>query len=185
MVDYLRSGIGFGILVAVLVLILAATVLVVRRSSYREYTGRIALPVFFFEFACLFGFLALGFPDKGDEVGPGVVPMLWIVGIILLSVFLFIRSIMNLEEKDPPWGQWRKVAVFIAMTILYLIIMQYIGYYVSTVLFLSLGMIYLGYRNWKVVVPVSAGWILFSYFMFYRLLFVPLPRGILIDLIFG
>lgn len=185
LINFLGKGTGLGILLAILAVILIAAIFFVLRSSRRKYAGRIIVPVFFIVLATLFGIITLGFPDKGDTVGPGVVPGLWIVGILGLSVFILIRGILGYEEEDPPWGRTGKVAVFIAMTILYLIIMQFIGYYLATVLFLFSGMYYLAYREWKVIISLSAGWILFSYFAFYRLLYVPLPRGLLIERIFG
>ena len=39
------------------------------------------------------------------------------------------------------------------------------------------GMIYLGYKNIKVMLITSATWIMFSYIIFYKILFVPLPLG--------
>ncbi len=184
-IDFFEKGIGLGILLVVLVGILLAVTFLVRKSSKRKYTGRIVIPVFFIELAVLFGILTIGFPNKGDDVGPGVVPGLWIIGILGLSIFLLIRGLLGHEDEDPEWGSTGKVGVVIAMTILYLIIMQFIGYYIATVCFLAGGMYYLGYRNWKVIISISAGWILISYLAFYRLLYVPLPRGLLIERIFG
>ena len=137
------------------------------------------------EFAILFGILALSFPDRGDEVGPGVVPLLWIIGIFGFGFLLLIRGLIGHENKDPAWGRIGKVSVFIGMTIIYLIIMQIIGYYLATIIYLISGMYYLAYRDWKVMISMTAGWILFSYFAFYRLLYVPLPKGLLIEWIFG
>ena len=129
--------------------------------------------------------MTLGFPDRGEEVGPGVVPGLWIVCILGLSAFLLIRAFLGLEEKDQPWGHTGKVVIFIAMTVFYLIIMQIIGYALATILYLISGMYFLTYRNWRVMISLTTGWILFSYFAFYRLLYVPLPKGTLIEMIFG
>ena len=182
---FLGKGTGLGILLAVLAVILIVITLLVIKSPKKRYTGRIVIPVFFIELALLFGVIALGFPDRGDEVGPGVVPGLWIIGILGLSIFLLIRGLLAHEDEDPAWGRTGKVAVFIAMTIIYLIIMQLIGYNLATIIYLISGMYYLAYRDWKVMVSLSAGWILISYFAFYRLLYVPLPRGLLIEWIFG
>lgn len=184
-IKFLGKGTGLGVLLAVLAAILIVITLLVIKSPKKRYTGRIVIPVFFIELAVLFGIITLGFPVRGDKVGPGVVPGLWIVGILGLSIFLLIRGLLAYEDEDPAWGRIGKVSVFIAMTILYLIIMQIIGYYAATVIYLISGMYYLAYRNWKVMISLSAGWILFSYFAFYRLLYVPLPRGLLIEWIFG
>lgn len=184
-INFLEKGIGFWILLTIMVVILIGIAFLVNKSSKKKYTGRIVIPVFFIELAVVFGILLLSFPDKGDEVGPGVVPGLWIIGILGLSIFLLIRGLLEHEEEDPPWGNVGNVAVFIAMTILYLIFMQLIGYMISTFIYLITGMFYLKYRNWKVMIAMAAGWITFSYFAFYRLLYVPLPKGKLIEWIFG
>ncbi|MCK5154503.1 MAG: tripartite tricarboxylate transporter TctB family protein [Spirochaetales bacterium] len=184
-IKFLGKGPGFWVLLAVLAAILTGITLIVLKSSKKRYAGRIIIPVFFIELALLFGILALGFPDRGDEVGPGVVPILWIIGILGLGIILLLRGLLKHEEEDPTWGRTDKVAVFIVMTIIYLIIMQLIGYNLSTIIYLILGMYYLSYRDWKVMISLTAGWILFSYFAFYRLLYVPLPRGLLIEWIFG
>ena len=185
LIKFLGKGPGFWALMAILAVIFIGIVFIVLKSSKKKYAGRIIIPVFFTELAILFGLLTLGFPNRGDEVGPGIVPGLWIVGILGFSILLIIRALIKHEDEDPKWGRTDKVAVFIVMTIVYLIIMQLIGYYLSTIIYLILGMYYLAYRDWKVMISLTAGWILFSYFAFYRLLYVPLPRGLLIEWIFG
>lgn len=184
-IKFFSKGPGFWLLSTVLVLILIISTIMIRKSSKKEYTGRIVVPLIFIELATLFGIMALSFPQKGDEVGPAVVPILWIAGILGLSIFLLIRGILGYEEVDPPWGKVSSVILYIVMIILYLLIMQLIGYFLSTAIFLISGMYILSYRNWKVMISVSAGWILFSYFAFYKLLYVPLPLGYIIERILG
>lgn len=185
MIKFLGKGPGFWALLAVMTIIFVIIAFIIIKSSKRKYAGRLIIPVFFIEFAIFFGILTLGFPVKGDEVGPGVVPGLWITGILSFSILLLIRGLLKHEDEDPAWGRTDKVAVFIVMTILYLIVMQFIGYNLATAIYLILCMYYLAYRDWKVMISLTAGWILFSYFAFYRLLYVPLPRGLLIEWIFG
>ncbi|MDA3938844.1 MAG: tripartite tricarboxylate transporter TctB family protein [Spirochaetia bacterium] len=184
-IKFLGKGPGFWVLLTVLTVIFLSIVLIILKSSKKQFAGRLIIPVFFMEFAIFFGILALGFPDRGDEVGPGVVPLLWIIGIFGFGIILLIRGVIGHEKEDPTWGRIGKVSIFIALTILYLLIMQIIGYYLATTIYLISGMYYLAYRDWKVMISISAGWILFSYFAFYRLLYVPLPKGLLIEWIFG
>ena len=186
LIKYMEKGTGFWILIFFMAVILAASVLIIRKSGKKEYTGRIVLPLVFIEFTFVFGILALNFPEaSGDEVGASVVPSLWLTGIFCLALFLFIRGLAGLENKDPEWGRVGKVLIFLGMTVAYLLIMQLIGYAVATLLYLVSGMLFLSYRNWKVMIAISGGWVIFSYFIFYRLLYVPLPRGLLIEWIFG
>ena len=185
-IKYLGKGSGFWILIICMAAVLAAAGFMINRSKLKSYTGRIIIPLFLIETAFVFGIMALGFPRATtDEVGPGVVPGLWITGILLLSVFLLVKGLLGKEEADPEWGRTEKVLVFICMTILYLIVMQIIGYTVSTLAYLIGGMMYLTYRNWKVMITISVGWVVFSYLIFFKLLYVPLPKGMLIEWIFG
>ncbi len=186
LIRYLGNGTGFALLLSAMVVILALAAVVVLRSSKKEYAGRILFPLFFIELAFVFLVLLLGFPAKKEVgVGAGVVPLLWIIGIFSFSLLLFIKAILGFEEKDPQWGRVGVVFVYLGLTILYLVLMPYIGYFIATILFLVGGMYYLSYKKWKVIFSLTAGWLLFSYFAFYKLLYVPLPTGKLITLIFG
>ena len=185
-ITFLGEGIGLLLLLGVMVVLLGVLAVLLNRSPKKEYAGRILFPVFFLELSAVFVILILGFPEKrGGGVGPSVVPVLWILGISGLSIVLLIRALTGGEEKDPPWGKVGKVAVFFGMTVLYLVLMQYLGYYVMTLLYVVVSMYYLGYRKWRVMVSVAVVWAVVAYFAFYRLLYVPLPGGVLIERIFG
>jgi hypothetical protein len=185
LIEYFGTGSGLYIFIAILTIVFTAVVVLVIKSTKKAYAGRIIIPVFFIELALAFGIVTLNFPNRGDDVGPGVVPGLWLIAILIFSGLLLFKALLGTEEQDPPWGHLKKVIFFIVMTILYIIVMQYIGYYLSTIIYLILGMYYLSYRNWVVMISITAGWVVFSYFAFYRLLYVPLPQGMLIERIFG
>jgi len=185
-IKYLGKGSGLWILIVLMAAVFVAAGFLLNRSKLRNYTGRILVPLFFIEFVTVFGIIALGFPEvSNDEVGPGIVPGLWITGILILALFLLIKGLMGKEKVDPEWGKIGKVLIFIIMTIMYLFVMQIIGYTIATLAYLIGGMLYLSYRNWKVMITLSLGWVVFSYFIFFKLLYVPLPKGILIEWIFG
>lgn len=185
-IKFLGKGTGLTLLIVGLLAVLGVVAFITSRSSKKEYTGRIVFPVIFMEIASLFLILLLGFPrNTGDNVGPGVVPFLWIIGIYVFSIILLIQALMGYEEKDPKWGHLKVVIPYFIFTILYLFLMQIIGYFIATIFFLIGGMYYLTYRNWKVMISLTAGWLIFSYLAFYKLLYVPLPKGRLISWIFG
>ena len=185
-VKFLGKGPGLALLLGMMIAVLGVVIFLARRSSKKEYTGRITFPVLFMEIAFVFLIILLGFKKgSANTVGPEVVPLLWIIGIFAFSIILLVKALLGHEEKDPEWGNIKVTITYILFTILYLIIMQYLGYYISTVLFLIGGMYYLTYRNWKVMISLTAGWLVFSYLAFYKLLYVPLPQGKLISWIFG
>lgn len=184
--SYFEEGTGLLLLIAGLLVVFGLLALLVIRSSKREYAGRILFPVLFLEVAALFVVLVLGFPvGGGGEVGPQIVPLLWIAGMTGLAILLIVRVFAHAEEVDPPWGNIGKVAVMVGATILYLVLMRYLGYTVMTLAYVLFGMHYLGYRKWKVMVSVAVVWVAVAYAAFYRLLYVPLPTGLLFDRIFG
>jgi len=184
-IAYLSEGKGALLLVGGAVILFALIAFFILRSSKRAYAGRILFPVFFLEFISIFFLLSLSFKDTGERVGPAVVPSLWMLGILGLSLFLLIRALLGLEPKDPEWGRVDIVGIFLGLILLYLVLMQYIGYFIATFLFIVVSIRFLKYRRWKVILPLATGWILFSYFAFYRLLYVPLPEGSFIEMIFG
>ena len=112
-----------------------------------------------------------------SEVGPAVVPRLWIFTLVPLSLLLLVKTLKNKEGLEQAGPRVDIVLTFIGFLVVYLLVMNYVGYFLSTFIFMLTGMIYLGYKNIKVMLITSATWIVFSYIIFYKILFVPLPLG--------
>ena len=66
---------------------------------------------------------------------------------------------------------------FSILLVLYLVMLPWIGYLVTTGLFLVTAMIMLGERRPVTVLGVTVGWLVFSYLVFVKLLYVQLPAG--------
>jgi hypothetical protein len=111
------------------------------------------------------------------EVGPAVIPRLWIFALVPLSLLLLVKTLRNKDGVEQAGPRVDIVLTFIGFLVVYLLVMNYIGYFLSTFIFMITGMIYLGYKNIKVMLITSATWIVFSYIIFYKILFVPLPLG--------
>ena len=112
-----------------------------------------------------------------SEVGPAVVPRLWIFALVPLSLLLLVKTLRNKEGVEHAGPRVDIVLTFIGFLVVYLLVMNYVGYFLSTFIFMITGMIYLGYKNIKVMLITSGTWIVFSYIIFYKILFVPLPLG--------
>ena len=141
------------------------------------------IPVAFIEIAVLFLVISFSYTKRG-EVGPGVVPRLWAYGIIGLNIYLLIRALRGKEGEDPRVGHIEKVALFLILTIAYIISVKYIGYYLATFGFIFLAIYILNYRRYFVIVAVTAGWLVVAYVAFYKLSYIPLPVGKLFELLF-
>jgi len=131
----------------------------------------------------IFFVISFSFPSN-EKVGPSVIPRLWIFVLIPLNLITLINIFRNKEAVDHSDEQQKTVYQFIGLLIIYLISIYYIGYFISSFIFLFMGIYMLGYRKYRTMLIISAGWLIFSYFIFYKLLFVPLPVGKLIEMMF-
>ena len=143
-------------------------------SQSQSYTGNLILPLLVFAVTMVFLYLTLDFPEQ-DEVGPAVVPYLWMFFTSFFCLVLAVQAFKRKGKPDPVPGKILHVLLYAGWMILYLIAVQTVGYYFSTFVFLSSSMYLMGYRKIHVIASVSAIWLVFSYFIFARLLFIPLP----------
>ncbi len=183
---FLNTTNGLWTMLAVMVVFIFSMVPVVKRVFGKEYLGQSLVLLGVLYVAGVFYLLSLWFrPPRLGGVPSTVIPRLWIAGIVIVVAYLFIRIKLNHEEQDPASGDLKLVLKFCVSVIIYLIAMVYLGYYISSFLFLGYGMWTLSYRRWPVIVGITIVWVLISYFVFYRLLYVSLPQGVIITAIFG
>ncbi|MDY6916279.1 MAG: tripartite tricarboxylate transporter substrate-binding protein, partial [Candidatus Cloacimonadota bacterium] len=178
----LTSGRLMRMILIVLTALFILVSLFINRTSLRKMAGEILIPILFILISLLFLLLSFTFPSL-EEVSSAVVPRLWIFILIPLNIIVLIKSLRKKEEIKYSSSNVKMVYNFICLLILYLLAMHYIGYFISTFLFVTTAILLLGYRKYIVLLMISVGWLLFSYFVFYRLLYVPLPLGKLIELL--
>ncbi len=166
----------FGILMVQILLFFIAGIRLKKRVF--NYTGRILFPIFFISLSLFFLMLSTRF-SSGESYGPAVVPRLWSIFLALFSVILYIKVLAGKEEPDPKPGRMDIVFRFIVLLALYIPAINYIGYMISTIIFLPLAMLLLGYRKTIAIVLITILWAVVSYLLFFKLLHVALPVGIL------
>ena len=145
------------------------------------------LAALFFVLAVAVVVTARGFPPSpGQPVGPGLFPTVVGVCLALASVGLFVRSLRMAGPRTwldfaPELRRPRLLMGFVLAplaVLFYLLASERIGFLpCSLVILLALFTAY-GVRP-RVGVPVAVGMSLVIYFLFSRLLSVPLPPGIL------
>ena len=180
---YFSSGNGllyFGIF---LIAVFGIIAFIILKSLKREYIGHLLIPIAFIEITVLFLVISLGYGKRG-EVGPAVVPRIWAYGFIALNIYILIKTLTGKEEKDPKPGRLDKVPLFLALSVVYILSVKYIGYYIATFIFIFMGIYLLAYRKYLVMITVAGGWLVLAYIAFYKLSYVPLPVGKLIKAIF-
>ncbi len=114
-------------------------------------------------------------------MGAGAFSKSIFMGGFVLSIALYISTKMGLyknQEKEEKINS-KRISIIIGITILYFLLIEYIGYFIITPLFLFSLTIFLGYKNRKVLFLYPLIFTAFLYLVFRLFLNVPLPLGIL------
>lgn len=112
--------------------------------------------------------------------GPGFYPRILVIVLFILLAILFIQDWIKLKgQKEPaPVLELKYSLIFLGMMILYTVLLNILGFFVDTALFLVAGMVTLKAKVMKAIVVslvVSAA----LYYSFGVLLLVQLPKGLL------
>jgi hypothetical protein len=161
-----------------MVVVLVGLAVFVRRSRMRQHQGNIMVPCSLVAVSVLFLVLSLEFPVQ-EGVGPRVIPQLWCYLILILSAIVLAKALRGKEAVPPKVEQMGLMVKVTAALIGYFVGMYYLGYYLSTFLFIVLLLHILSYqRKFFSYVAIAGGWVLFSYLVFYKTLYTQLPLGI-------
>jgi hypothetical protein len=139
---------------------------------------------------------ALQYPfDTLGNPGPAVFPCMAAAVLLLLAARNLIRDYLkpspvtgdeesgrrreSLRESFRSGGRRAKVVVMIAIFVLYILMIRWIGFFVSNFLFVIVSSRLIGARNWRGPVTLSAGVNIFCYLLFDFWLKLSFPRGML------
>ena len=173
--EYFSDGVGLTILIVVLLAILVVSGVIIRRSSKKDYFGEILVPGTLIAFSIIFAVITFSFPS--EEAGPAAVPLLWSFWTIVLCTAILRQVLRGKAKPDPESGRLGFLLLVALILIGYYFAMQTIGYFLSSFLFLVLLMHLLKFKNKLIIYVVAACWVVFSYAVFYRLLYIQLPLG--------
>jgi len=104
--------------------------------------------------------------------------------LFLLSIVLLASTLIagSLQERASFWQEktsWRKVSFALLSLIFFLVFVNYLGYIITTSLFLIYLLKFIGKRGWSSSIFVGIAASVVSYFVFKVLLEVRLPMGII------
>lgn len=109
-------------------------------------------------------------------------PQVLLVLMGLLGVLMILRSQRDAAETSTTdWRQLLAPATLAVGLVVYVWAMPLLGYYIDTLLLLSLSLALFRQRNWVMNLAVCAGVLLVTYLLFERTLGVLLPHGALIE----
>lgn len=111
--------------------------------------------------------------DGGAEIFPRAVAIL----LIIASTANLIRTRGKGEVR---FSAPVRVLGVILLVIAYAILMNFVGFFATTFLFVIALMLFLNYRKWIVILSVAVGTVVFTYIVFIKIFLIPLPTGFLI-----
>ena len=115
-------------------------------------------------------------------------PALLIVVAAIMSAILLIKGAIRYRHDEVVEtnvvGQLKIILPFCLMIIAYLILMGYLGYIISTVVFMIAALCYLRMKNKIAVVILALAMTIVIYFVFSKYLIVVLPFGKWINIAF-
>ncbi len=160
------------IVIVVFLLLFAFNKFNLRKINYDQIIGGgiFSLSIFFYYQTTLFQI-----PETVNITSPALIPDIWIIILLLLSVILIIKSKNKKVERVS--SSPKTVLIIIAFLLAYLMAMQWIGYFFTTPVFILATMYLLKYRKIALMAINAFGFVLFSYFIFNRLLHIDLPLG--------
>lgn len=109
---------------------------------------------------------------------PRTMPRLWALLMLLISIGAFYAVIKGGKE-DEKFNRWAFALLVAVGSIFSVLMFKYIGYYISSALFILVVMIAMGEKNkWQLILTPIV-WCVFTYLVFYKLLYIKLPFGTL------
>jgi putative tricarboxylic transport membrane protein len=143
--------------------------------------------VFFLGIGVIISIYAITYGLGGSgSPGPGFLPFLTGIGLVLLSLFLLISTLKDgiiinkqTEKFFPEKDSFKKIILSISALILFGFILEYLGYLLTTLLFMMFMLKFIESRKRMTVFLCSSLTAISFYLLFEKLLKSQLPKGIL------
>ncbi|MCL2604904.1 MAG: tripartite tricarboxylate transporter TctB family protein [Defluviitaleaceae bacterium] len=155
----------------------------------RPFRGQLMVLAAITWMGILFYLISFTFPGRsiftGNMPPAYTIPRVWVYALIPTVILTLIPIVRGKNDPDPKWGNLKLVGIVLTLLVLNVGLFQYIGYYISSALFIVALMWLLGCRSKVELLAVPAGWVVFTYFVFAQLLNVRLPVGSLVTNLMG
>jgi putative tricarboxylic transport membrane protein len=133
--------------------------------------------------------------DTWANPGPGVFPLMVGAVLVILAAWQLVQDVRKLKPEETKESHERtgrtvteflqrdrgkaKPLLMIATFILYLLMVKWVGFFISNFLFVIISSKLIGARDWGRPIALSTGVNLFCYFLFEVWLKLSFPRGVL------
>ena len=147
--------------------------------SHRSVEVGVALFMALLAAIGIYGSLQVGIGWGSDGPRAGFFPFYVSLLVIISCVINLAQVFRSADDGElfASWGQLRQVLAVVVPTAVYVLIIPYIGIYVSSGLLIMLFMKWLGKYPWTIVLPVAILMPIVTFLMFEIWFLVPLPKG--------
>ena len=112
------------------------------------------------------------------KLSPYLFPLIISFFLLILSISIITQGLKDeSEKKEKSKIDIKSLLIFGLICILYLLVFNFLGFVLSTIILLVLLMMLLGERRWWFILLVSVISSLISYLLFAKYLSVMLPKG--------
>ena len=162
-----------------------------RHSSPRRLAAELLPELGLIAIAAYFYYLAGTFENQAEpgQLGPGFWPRMAAAGLIVALLVRLVQTVRSRnrpivkvrsefeEFEDGAEMDWGRLGIAIALAVGYVLATMFLGYLISTALFLAAFIWLGGQRTWYVPLVALAG-ALVSTYVFIGIVFVALPTGV-------
>jgi putative tricarboxylic transport membrane protein len=136
----------------------------------------------FIDVLAIFAFInTIGIPVNASFFPRIVISILFIFGTLL--IILNLKKHKSAKDGNLPAGlalsDLESPGKAIAMIIVYMVLINVLGFFSATAIYLIGFMNFMRVSSWKIKIPVTLGFLLFIFVLFVYQLNVVLPRGFL------
>ena len=112
---------------------------------------------------------------------PRTLPRLWAFLMVLASAGAYAAILRKDNKPDKGFDRWVFALLVGLGSIVSVMLFQWIGYYLSSAIFIVTVMVAMGEKNKLQLILTPIVWCAFTYFVFNKLLYIRLPVGTLFE----
>lgn len=165
------------------VIMVGLAVLYSKVPKMKPYRGQLLVISGFCLFTLLFFLMSFDFKVNKMMRNAGTtastIPRTWVILMVPCAIMVFVNIFSATNKPDEPFEKWQLALGIGVAALASVFLFEYIGYYLSSVLFLLLMMWLMRERKVLTLVLVPLIWCIFVYFVFDKLLYMGLPTGTL------
>ncbi len=150
-----------------------------KNKNLKPYRGQLLVVTFLCLFTLLLFLCTFSFKTKGimKYTTAATMPRTWCALMVPVVILVFVSILNGSSKPDEPFKHWQLAAGIGVLVFASVFLFSYIGYYLSSAIFLVIMMVLMKERKPVRLILVPVCWCIFTYFVFDKLLYMSLPTG--------